>query len=538
MRKFFLSFLLLSLIVFHDNGLLIQFETFIQQGGSTVGIGDNECTIMVISGRATADGRPIVWKNRDVIESDQRYLYIPPREYNGQTTHGYIGNFYTSDSSRCFMGINEAGFAIINANCYNLSDILRDGINDGHIMKLALEWCANIEDWEELLTTTGIYGRQDSWLFGAMDASGEAKLYECDNFNHTIYNANDLEDAPEGYILRTVFGLSGWHTREGLKRFNRAQYLLDHWTDKYPLDVEFILQRMARDFSLTCNDYDDLDDPYPLPYYGSQGNLPTGFVITAETINRFKTRSCSIIRGVLPNEDPLLSTTFAMLGQPILSLAVPLWISAEYVPYCLRGGEQAPWYELISQRMQQLYPLDVENGDRYMNSLYLLDSLKTGVYSWSLDLERWGLEQAENYLSNWRENGFDVLNVRQGLIQISNVLWNGFVNEGGLRLEVDDNRELLPASIQSHNYPNPFNIKTVISFELPPENGNKEAFVNVFTILGEKVRNLGEIFLENGRGAVVWDGKNESGNSVSSGIYLYRIDAPGIKKTGKMILLK
>ncbi len=70
------------------------------------------------------------------------------------------------------------------------------------------------------------------------------------------------------------------------------------------------------------------------------------------------------------------------------------------------------------------------------------------------------------------------------------------------------------------NYPNPFNPTTMINFTLP-EAG--KVTVNVYTESGQLVRTLVEREMGTGRYMVVWNGLNQSGNLVSTGIYMYRI---------------
>jgi len=539
MRCLMLAVVSLLALGLSDSPSLPLFERLVSRLPIASSNGDNECTIMVISGQATTDGRPILWKNRDVTRADQKYLYIPSREDEDGSTYGFIGNFYADDPYRCYMGVNEVGFAVINANCYNLTDNRKDGLDDGDIMRLALERCETLNEWEELLNITSLFGRKDPWMFGVMDASGEAKLYECSNISFTVFDANDSEDAPDGLIVRSVFGFSGWNTRNGLQRYKRARLLVDDRLTEGLFDPSYILRVMSRDFSLACQ-HDSPYDPYPLPFYGHQGNLPVGIVNTSETINRYKTRSCSVIRGVLPDEDPRLATTYAILGQPVLSVAVPLWVASEDVPYFLRGGEQAPWYSLIEERMEDLYPLPGDAGVLYMNSLNLVDSTKAGVFTWSLAKERWAIEQAEEYLDDWRQGGFSVLDVRHAQNQLSQSIWQCFSNEGDTlaQMRIDDNDVPFMYKIKHINYPNPFNLNTTIGFNFDKGISPDKIIVNVYTILGTKVANLGEVEIVNGNGTVRWNGRDDNGIEAAAGLYLYRAEAPGINETGKMLLLK
>lgn len=526
-----------SIIFMSDSIDISRFEMLAKKCPIESARVENECSIMVISGRATADGRPILWKNRDITEPNQCFRYIPSRVTNEGTTYSFLGNFYTSNTYRCYMGINEAGFGIINANCYNLTDDRKDGLDDGDIMRLALEWCASVEDWEELLTVTGVFGRKDCWMFGAIDASGAAKLYECGNSRCAIYDANDPGTAPGGYIIRSVFGLSGWFTEEGLKRYNRINFKVNKWVEHNSLDVRFILQSLTRDFSLACDSY-SADDPYPLPFNGYQDDLPKGFVNTFETINRYKTRACAVIRGVLPNEDPRLATTFAMIGQPALTIAVPLWVGAESVPDNMSQGNPVPWYALILERMGELYPLDVPNGDMYMDTHYLLDSTKTGVYTWSFATEYRAYTQAEQNLASWRNEGFNAEQIRAAQDDIFQRIWDVFETENHGRAISPDSRSDIPRFANLHNYPNPFNSNTVISFQVAEGTNPRGVTVNVYTILGERVASLQNVHFADDSGSVVWNGRDDSGEAVAAGVYLYRIGLSGDGETGKMIYLK
>ena len=85
------------------------------------------------------------------------------------------------------------------------------------------------------------------------------------------------------------------------------------------------------------------------------------------------------------------------------------------------------------------------------------------------------------------------------------------------------------------NYPNPFNPTTNIRFSLTkPINVTLE----VYTVLGQKVKTLINNELDAGYHSVAWDGTNDAGQSVVSGIYLYRIQTPNFVQSRKMTLQK
>ncbi|MFH1700106.1 MAG: FlgD immunoglobulin-like domain containing protein [Candidatus Zixiibacteriota bacterium] len=87
----------------------------------------------------------------------------------------------------------------------------------------------------------------------------------------------------------------------------------------------------------------------------------------------------------------------------------------------------------------------------------------------------------------------------------------------------------------NQNYPNPFNPVTSIMFTIP-EAGHVQ--LNVHNILGQLVKTLINSEMEKGEYTITWDGKDENGMAVASGIYFYRISANEFTHSRKMILLK
>jgi hypothetical protein len=85
------------------------------------------------------------------------------------------------------------------------------------------------------------------------------------------------------------------------------------------------------------------------------------------------------------------------------------------------------------------------------------------------------------------------------------------------------------------NHPNPFNPSTTITFSLP-ESG--KASLTVYDITGRKVRTLVSERMIAGVHSVVWDGRDERGEMVASGIYLARLESGTTARTVKMLLMK
>jgi hypothetical protein len=89
--------------------------------------------------------------------------------------------------------------------------------------------------------------------------------------------------------------------------------------------------------------------------------------------------------------------------------------------------------------------------------------------------------------------------------------------------------------ILSQNFPNPFNPSTTISYAIPNES---KVTVEVFDVLGRKVKTLVDEEQPAGSYHVVWDGENSQGQEVGTGIYFYRLTAGDVNRTKKMVLLK
>jgi hypothetical protein len=85
------------------------------------------------------------------------------------------------------------------------------------------------------------------------------------------------------------------------------------------------------------------------------------------------------------------------------------------------------------------------------------------------------------------------------------------------------------------NYPNPFNPTTTIQYQLPQ---STKVSLNIYSILGQLIRTLIHEKQMAGNYSVIWDGKDDKGQLVASGIYMYRLHTQNFVKTKKMVLLR
>jgi hypothetical protein len=100
----------------------------------------------------------------------------------------------------------------------------------------------------------------------------------------------------------------------------------------------------------------------------------------------------------------------------------------------------------------------------------------------------------------------------------------------------DDQGSILPRDFQlGQNYPNPFNPSTTIDYNLPRQG---HVTIEVFNTLGQRVQILVDGEQSAGSHSVIWNGANESGQAVATGVYFYRLKTDNRVKTRKMLLLR
>ncbi|MCG8607426.1 T9SS type A sorting domain-containing protein, partial [bacterium] len=105
----------------------------------------------------------------------------------------------------------------------------------------------------------------------------------------------------------------------------------------------------------------------------------------------------------------------------------------------------------------------------------------------------------------------------------------------GLVVSVEDD-DLVPLTFDlEQNYPNPFNPETTIRYQLAQQGQVK---IQIFNILGQRVRTLVDQVQPAGTFSVRWDATNDSGARVATGVYVYRMTTPDFVKSQKMLLLK
>lgn len=308
------------------------------------------CTTAIVSGKATKDGRSLLWKNRDsedihnqvVLCTDGRYPYL------GVVNQGDAGGL------QIWSGVNAAGFAIMNNASYNLSNKGEDTTQEGTFMKLALQTCATVEEFQALLTRTNLGGRGVSANFGVIDAKGGAAYFETDDKGFTRF---DAASAPGGFLVRGNYSHSGKKGGgTGYLREARAQELVAGLRSEERLTVDTLLAEVARDAA----------NPHIASFPAKN---PQGFAYVGDSISRTGTSHAFVVQGVRPGEAPALTTAWVILGQPLTGVAVPLWVAAGEIPSELAAGSaHAPLHAAFERVRHHVFPDPEPDRARYLHA--------------------------------------------------------------------------------------------------------------------------------------------------------------------------
>ncbi len=345
------------------------------------------CTTAVIAGRATRDGRPILWKNRDSSDRHNQVVYRDDGRYP------YIGIVNQGDAAglQIWAGVNARGFAVMNAASYNMKGG-EDTLGEGRFMKLALQSCATVHDFQNLLEKTRFVARDVSANFGVIDAEGGAAYFEVGPSGYRRFNADDPAIAPRGYLVRTNYSRSGEAGKgTGFLRERRAVALIEKTIADESLDARSLLSGVCRDLA------NERLGSFPERH---RFHKPR-WAYTGDSICRFDTSSAFVLSGVRPGEHPLLSTAWIILGQPVTGAAVPVWVGAKSVPPELAAAKDAaPMNAAFDRIRDALYPDRRGDLAKYIDVQALLGPQKK-VLSSLLAIEGENFEAAAKALAEW-----------------------------------------------------------------------------------------------------------------------------------------
>ena len=352
------------------------------------------CTSAIFSGKVTESGRPIIWKNRDGSYMQNRMNYIAASD---TIKYSFI---YLSNSKggvkEAWSGLNSEGFSIMNTVSYNIrkeGDDTPDELMDmeGVLMFRALATCATLQDFEDLLDSLEApFGLETN--FGVIDAEGGAAYYEVNNYTWIKYDVNDPKVAPDGYIIRSNYSLSGREGQgQGYVRYDNASKIIkDRIAAGGKIYPKWVMDNLSRSYYQSQLGFDPL----------AAGNV---FFLDKDFIPRRSTCAVTIAEGVNPGEDPLESVIWCALGYPPTSQIVPLMVYAgEFIPADVTARSENLNSNACNRslrRKAKIFSPKRANGNYYID-LGLIKSEKAQ-----------SLEVEEKMMKKW--NSIDKMNIEQ-----------------------------------------------------------------------------------------------------------------------------
>lgn len=121
-------------------------------------------------------------------------------------------------------------------------------------------------------------------------------------------------------------------------------------------------------------------------------------------------------------------------------------------------------------------------------------------------------------------------------VQGRGVQWLGEVSSFVLEKRSGEEATSIPKEFRLHqNYPNPFNPETTITYDLPEA---ALVVLEIYNLHGQRVRTLLREHRKAGSHRALWDGRDDSGQGVASGIYAYKLKAGDFAAVKKMVFLK
>ena len=358
------------------------------------------CTSAVVSGRATPDGRPLLWKHRDTDFLQNHVEYVRGEKYD------FIAVVNSADfrqKREAWIGTNSAGFALMNTQSYNLVDAKDDeerGAANGRVIYRALEVCATVDDFRHFLDTIAKPSLIEA-NFGAIDAQGGAMMFEVDYYTYKIYDANDPATAPDGYVARTNFSQSGQYgPGAGVVRYQEAVRVLDPLAREQAVTPRHIFDDLSRSFH-NCVLGIDLKEA---PFTDADAS---GWFVDQDFIPRNSTSCSVVVQGVKADEDAGLTTMWTVLGYPPTGVAVPLWVD-ENLPSMVSldtslGTSPLSYWSLRLQ--ERVFSLNAGMGSsRYMHWAALYNDERQGYMQLLAPFEEDNFKLAEPVLEKWRRN--------------------------------------------------------------------------------------------------------------------------------------
>lgn len=318
------------------------------------------CTSAVVAARVSAGKRPMLWKHRDTGHEQNFVAKVPARDGN----LGYVALFNSGDStlSEAWVGMNEAGFAIMNTASYNLApDTAEFKDQEGRIMSLALSHCRNAGEFEYLLSSLprplGVQAN-----FGVIDSFGNCAYYETDDHTFRKY---DVDDTTDGILIRTNFSFSGQYG-DGLGRirYANARHLIEPYLGDASITPATFTENLSRSFYHSGRNADAM----------TSGQR---YVEDLDFIPRRSTSASVVIEGIADGETPDKTIMWVMMGYPPCSYVLP--VTLDHIPDELMPNGPR-WESSLSRAVaRQKRRVVSARGNKYYVDLKSIDAINDSL---------------------------------------------------------------------------------------------------------------------------------------------------------------
>ena len=356
------------------------------------------CTSIIVSGKASSDGRPFIFKNEDNLNFDVVAVTVQGERY----VYSALVNAGDLRPNRANSGFNEVGFSIINTYARNLNGGRTDARNNTIVMRRALEICTTLSDFETLLDTLPRPLCVNS-NYGVMDASGEVAYYETSNSGYVKFDANDPAIAPNGYLIRTNYGLSG--SKEygyGFERFTAMEAFIGSISKEGKINFKDVIRGATRYLTHGKSKVNLLNNA------PRDGGLPV-FVDFTDFIPRRQTSSAQLIQGVKKGENPLGTLGWTICGSPLTTVCVPLCIKSDFkLPKIVSGdgNGHSPMSDASMELKKRLFPASKMRKKEDINIAQLVNKAGTGILQRIELIENEVFRRADVLLQTIRKRGY------------------------------------------------------------------------------------------------------------------------------------
>ncbi|MEN6618706.1 MAG: carcinine hydrolase/isopenicillin-N N-acyltransferase family protein [Rikenellaceae bacterium] len=357
------------------------------------------CTTVIITGKATKDGRPLMWKNTDTQNMNHRLIYS---DHRGYPLIG-IARSDSEDETKAsiWIGTNSQGFSIMNTMSYNLTEE-SISTNNGALMRRALEVCKNVIEFKYFLDTLG-RPMKVSANYGVIDADGGAAYFETYTDGYFMIDVNDPSVAPNGYLVYTNFSYNGkYDGGQGYIRYQTASYIMAQGAPAKEFSPQWIFNNLSRSYYHSLLGVD-------LKSEEAMELFQKGFFPDSDFIPRKSTANSCVIQGVKKGENPELTTFWAVLGYPACSVAIPAWVKAGDDISCLLKKRDNTYNSKMCDMAlilkANVFPVTTGNGEKYLDFSKIYNTKDTGYIQRLTPIENHIFEISNKKIENWRKTG-------------------------------------------------------------------------------------------------------------------------------------